>query len=430
MPHFCDSLLTDGVVRARGWLKGKVILATTEHESSLSIAVGELQVDLVGKEMAVVPPHGVMGGIRTLASCAAVVSTAPCSSKKKEAVVFEEHRVLHDFAVRPFTGGCATYTFSIYLPGTLPPSMDFEDMDGVGGSCSVQYRLTAIIAGAQQPPEKRQSAATEWSNALKTEHTLRIVGETLSTKKYPYILQPTCYPLKQSLLNSGHIIAAARVENTHVGKGTSFDFSLACRNKSHQNIQRIDIDVLEEIQWRTAVASASTSFVGRNNDAGQQNLYTMSRTVTLGSYKNLLLDGLQTESLEWGGDPSTGSVSEPPKVDVLTMAEMHNCLLSQRNMVNLRLPSTSRDSYTGKLIKVSHYLQITLVVKEKSGYDPVIKIPLKVFDPPIEGIGHRHTTSRENISTLASTNWQGGATVIDHRPVPVPDLHKEGNPFL
>lgn len=270
-----------------------------------------------------------------------------------------------------------------------------------------------------QPLEKQEPqpaiVTTELNNCMvKTEHPLFVVGETLSHKKYPYILRPTCFPLNShGLFNKGYVTLAARVENTHVSKGGSLDFSLACRNKSRRSVQRVDVHLIEEIQWTDSACAPTTNGSSNENNEDQ---FAMSRTVTLGSCKNLQMDSLRMECWDLTKDPLPLSTTEPPEVDVLTVSEMHNCLSSQNNLVHIRLPSTARESYTGKLIKVSHYLQIALVFKSKHGCDPVLKIPIKVFDQPIEDVNRHHSLLREKIDiTLSSAKWQDEDAVTDHR---------------
>lgn len=435
--HICINAYTDGVVRARGWLKGQVMVSfavtSAAEQQQLSppsvipcLTVGELQVNLVGQELAEIPPHGgggVLCGLRNLASHCTPGGTNSKNRRCKvtEMVIFDEHRVLHDFAQKPVKGGIAmTYPFSIYLPGTLPPSMAFEDKKS-GGACSVQYQLTAKIAVAH-PPEKLVSLTSAvWGESeVSAAHPLCIVGETLSSKTYPHVLKPTYYPLKQGTLGSGCVAVSARVYNTHVGKGSALDFSLTCRNQSHNtNIQRVDVELLEEIQWKASVSATVSTTYGEPQVVNADH-HTMSRTSTLASIKDLNLKDLQKDSIESSlANDTSPLVTELPEVDEITMAEVHNCLLSERNQFQLKVPSTARDSYIGKLIRISHYLQIFLVVRDKPGSDSVIKIPIKVFDPPLGGGSeHLHLPLRLDVSTLAVAQWQDGAKVIDHHHAP------------
>jgi hypothetical protein len=333
----CDfiAFLTDGIVRAQSWLKGRVVLDIRER---MQIGDG-LSIELIGKETSDIPPSILDGCL-----------TWPWQTLN-EHIVFHEYRVIHEFGKTFLGPGMYVYVFSFYLPGNLPPSMNYEEPDRCMG-CSVNYVLKARVG-----------------EYFKAERDLQVVGATLTRKAYPHMLQPTCFPLSSWwLIDYGYLVLGARMENSHVGKGTTLDVSLTSRNKSRVDIERVEVQVVEHIEWKT-------------NKAHQPN---QRRCIAVVDEPNVVLPGLVEEMEDsiyhLGGH-------EQASVDGLMYAQMHGDLTAKRNLLRLPIPSSVRDSYSGKLVKVSHYLKVTPVTKGGPN-NPVVKIPIKIFDLPIESIIH------------------------------------------
>jgi len=335
-------------------LKGHV---KVEVEEKYVPQVGEVKVQLVGKETAALPGGGRLH-----------LGLGTCQEK----IVLDESRI-HAISDEQLCPGTYSYPFSIYLPGLVPPTMKFEE--GSDG-CSVQYMLTATLDQAQ------------------VERSLDVVGAPLSPKLYPYCFQPKIFPLKSMLfMDQGFVVIAAKVENTHVGKGCEIEFSYACRDQSKKDVQRVEIQVIEQIQWRTRYKQHS-------------------RDVLLAHFPSVSLSGLEKEMV---GKPWTDG-GRPDEVDSLMSAEMHADLAAQRNLLKLKLPANARDSYTGKLVKISHHLSITLVMDEKSKSNPSISIPIKVFDPPMEQVAiHSSPKPKHKVfEEVATTVWPEDKVEVEH----------------
>jgi hypothetical protein len=303
----------------------------------------------------------------------------------------EDHVALVDYENAPITTpGSHEYPFSIYLSHDLAPSMSLENDDG---SCSVSYILTADI-----------------QNQCSTERTLHVVGAPYDPcKKHPFYFQPTKFPLKNALgAQSGYLILAAKVDNTHIGKGTPLEFSLACRNHSHQDIQRVEFRLFEVVSW----------------SAGSEKHHKTS----LANFDDVVLDSLFKKGIRADADNSPEEkekessssaatigghwADDLQQVNGRTLAEMHSEVTSPKNVVVVTIPTTAKDSYAGKMIQVSHYLQITLVVKDKPS-DPHVKIPITVLDQPMLESAlhlHRHTheLSCQKVQEVATALWKDG----------------------
>jgi len=371
-------------------------------ESLLQKHSGELHVDLVGLESAYVPAGGVVSALCNIA-------THCHSMAKKEMLVFEEHRCIHDFARTPHQANDAcSFPFSIYLPGNLPPSMVLDDMEG-GGSCGIQYQLTARLGNKDEKVDGKPKQDDDTVLDLHAEHSLRIVGATLSCKKYPYVMQPTVFPVRASLQlpRGGYWILAARVENTHVGKGEDLHLSLSCRNRSEHYIHSVDVRLLETVHWNSSTGAGAVGLAGPTDSPARN-----GKTFTLASYTNLVLDGLHNENQ----DKSSADFQRlPHKINPLECAEMHNDLMSECNTVSIRLPTSARDTYTGKLVQVSHCLRISISVKNKAS-DPQVDIPIRVYDPPMETHSAHVPVPSRTIESIATTKWVDRPAVMHVQP--------------
>lgn len=345
-----QSYYIDGVIRAQSWLKGKVVVEVQER-----MAIGDgVTIELTGKELTHIPSN---------------CFSWPCQTVN-EHVVFEEERRIHNFTKKLLEPGIYSYVFTLYIPGTVPPSMRYEEEDECLG-CSVEYVLKAKIGEIFQAQRK-----------------LKVVGPPLSKKIYPYMVQPTCYPFTSWFMDHGYIVLGARMEDSHVGKGQALEVSFASRNKSRKDIERIEVQVIEQIDWKTNTHQRET------------------RCIPIVDIGNAILPGLVTEK------EIIAMVDERDQasVDGLMYAQMHCDLMAKRNRMQLTIPSWARDSYSGKLLKVSHCLKVTPVTSCKSN-DPVIKIPVKVFDAPIESILH---SSIRFIPDNVTTSWPNEVAVPIH----------------
>jgi hypothetical protein len=301
------SRLIDGVVRAQSWLKGRVVLDVREK---MQIGDG-IHIELEGKESIHIPSAALHG-------CLAW----PCNTAN-EYIVFHEDRVIHEFGNTFIGPGIYSYVFTFYLPGSLPPSMRYEEPDRCMG-CSVNYILKARVGVY-----------------FKAERKIKVVGAPSSTKAYPHMLQPTCFSLSSWwLLDHGYLVLGARMENSHVGKGKTLNVSLTCRNKSRIDIERVEVEVIEQIEWKSS-----------NSQLKQR------RSISVVDKPNVVLPGLFKE-MEEGPTYHAGGHKQA-SVDGLMYAQMHGDLTAKRNLIKLAIPPSARDSYSGKLIKVSHYLKVT-----------------------------------------------------------------------
>jgi hypothetical protein len=321
-----------------------------------------LSIELDGKESTHIPSAALHGCL-----------TWPCNAAN-EYTVFHEDRVIHEFGKTFLGPGMYAYAFTFYLPGSLPPSMNYEEPDRCM-RCNVNYVLKARVG-----------------EFFKAERTIKVIGAPFSTKAYPHMLQPTCFSLSSWwLLDHGYLVLGARMENSHVGKGTTLDVSLTSRNKSRIDIERVEVQVIEQIEWKTSKSQLK-----------------QRRLIAVVDAPNVVLPGLVKEM----EGPMYADGHEQASVGGLMYAQMHGDLTAKRNLLKLAIPSSARDSYSGKLIKVSHYLKVTTVTAGISN-NPVFKIPVKIFDPPIESIIHVPIKPKP---TEVTTSWPDDVSPVHSEP--------------
>jgi hypothetical protein len=321
-----------------------------------------LSIELEGKESTHIPSPVLHGCLPW-----------PCNTAN-EYIVFHEDRVIHEFDNTFLGPGLYSYVFTFYLPGSLPPSMSYEEPDRCMG-CSVNYVLKARVG-----------------QYFKGERKIKVVGAPFSTKAYPHMLQPTCFPLSSWwLLDHGYLVLGARMENSHVGKGKTLDVSLTSRNKSRIDIERVEVQVIEKIEWNTSKSHLK-----------------QKRFIVVLDKPNVILPGLVKEM----EGPTHAGGHQQASVDGLMYAQMHGDLTAKRNLLKLAIPTSARDSYSGKLIKVSHYLKVTTVTAGIPN-NPVFNIPVKIFDPPIESILHVPIKPKP---TEVATSWPDDVNPVHSEP--------------
>eukprot|EP00977_Amphora_coffeiformis_P016705 scaffold5237_cov179-Amphora_coffeaeformis.AAC.18 len=237
--------------------------------------------------------------------------------------------------------------FTIRLPTSLPSSDSFLEDSSVG-SYRIQYKLRARVAGK-----------------AKKETYLRIQSQPLPDERVPCIIQPTNYALSSlRLVNRGRILLAARVEDTHVGRGEHIALHLACHNDSTAELQRVKISLVEELYWTATSTSAAR----------------LHRSRTLFCLRDVTVPGLDK------------SVKTREHVRSLTanqeesFHQLYTELMSGRNKVLIKLPTQMRDTYRGRIVKVIHHLVIDMKT-EKTVTNPSVSIPLRIGEPAVRSSG-------------------------------------------
>jgi hypothetical protein len=375
-------LVVDGVVRARSWVKGQVSIHSNNPGDNM--AVGRLELDLLGTETSTtIVPHGpfrhCMESLTTphFNPLSANVQREP--HKQQDHIFLAESILLTESTVHPTHGdACILYPFSVFLPAALPPTMEHVG-ETDGSYCAVSYRLTAT-ASISLIRDEDETDSTIRMQTFRASRFLYVIGETLSTIHYPFSTYPSSYPIKQGILHRGHIIVAAHAENTHVSKGNSVCFALAIANKSHCDIEYVEVKLIERVSH------------GRNDTEdhwckGNDRRYIKDHSTVLRSYVDWFPEGKY-------GEHCSGVASFRFKEVMPAITEFYKLeelMHAERSQIRVHVPPKARTSYTGKLIDVSHDIEIKVAVKDVPIHcHPRLTIPITVFDRPLKSTCMKH----------------------------------------
>lgn len=330
---------------------------------------------------------------------------------KEKTTALQDGKIIHDKhcffradvqlfnAGKPIQANTYVFPFSIPLPKSLPASRNYEDSRG---SFRIEYNLKLKTQARGKFPNKR---------SFEIVSSLR-VGESV-----PCLLQPkptTTEALGMS--GKGKIFLGAHVKDTNVLRGRDLLFSLACRNESTLKIDRAVVALEEEYYYTTK------TFGGH----GASKIFERDDLKRL---PGIRVVGLHTSEF----DSRT--------IDEETIARrMFKDLKSKGNIISLTIPESSKESYSGIIVQVSHYLRFYVIAKTDSEMYPSIRIPIRIGsehpgtkDIINYGIDHVSETARIKFP-LAKAQPDAivlgrNAGVLDNdesfsMPIPLPDNAK------
>jgi Arrestin (or S-antigen), C-terminal domain len=264
--------------------------------------------------------------------------------RSKDHVFYSVSVPFRDLAKTRLNPGELSLPFVLDLPHHLPSSsMHRLGVGDVG--FQIQYKLRAHMGGCSKSIP------------------VAIAAAALEGPRVPFVMQPTAQPVfSRNGSSQGSVTVAASIYSIHLRKGEKMRVSLCCRNDSLVNIQRVEVKVVELLNW------------------GLKEGYTKTRAhkVTLASIDNLELAGLETrnENKSKLVDGNYPTMEE----QIAKYSTMHDDLASGQNSVELEIPMGARDSYMGVLVDIRHYLKVKFVTGT-FGSQPFIKIPLKIGLP-------------------------------------------------
>ena len=347
----------------------------------------QVKVELLGQEISTTAIPETM-----LASNRFHIKMGDACNLKQTADIFHEESVRRVLEPTLVANKQYQYPFRIYAPSNVAPSMKYKESSASGdkneestSGCSIEYRLTASFLS---------------SHVTKS---IDMVGQPLSAKLHPVTVEPSVVPVvtqnfswkhmvagskhrarkgqdQTELHHHGCLIWAARVKNTHVGKGQDVKLSFALRNASSYDVIKMACKLVEKVAWKT--------------HSGEPRLQT-----------NELEYAIMTNEAFFKHQRATLSrhQSQIVLLDHATDEEMHEELGLLDNTLTIPIPPKCRDSYKGKLIQVSHHLIIEVRTGDTHGKDHkasmTLELPLKVFDPPIadhHSLHHNHSHGKSN----------------------------------
>ena len=242
--------------------------------------------------------------------------------------------------------GKSRYSFIMDLPKDLPSSTVYRVGSGVAGF-NIQYKLSAKFGVTNKTI------------------VVAIAAAKLEKNDAPFIFHPATQ-LISSVHGSkqGSITYAATVQNTNLQKGEELVVALACCNDSSVIIQRVEIKVVELLNWGSREGYSKSSLFKE----------------TLVKEVDVKLPGLQRKNSR------KTKIIDACYRTVETQSRLHAAirddLVSGRNTVKLEVPFRSRDTVSGTLIDIRHYIKIKFVTNGfGSGSQPSIKIPIHIGLP-------------------------------------------------
>ncbi|CAB9497568.1 Arrestin domain containing [Seminavis robusta] len=309
----------EGVARAGCELGGTVVLQVDQESTG-----GKIEVELVGKEKAI-RKKGPMD------LC-------------KDHVFFTATVPVSDLSRSRLNPGEMRLPFSVNLPGSLPSSSMHRLGVGDAGF-NIQYKLTARMGSCHKSIP------------------VAIAAAPLEHQRAPFVMQPVTQPvISVKGKNLGSICVAASVQNIHIRKGEQLRLSLSCRNDSLVKIQRVEVKMVELLNWGLKEGYSKTK---------------VNKT-TLANIDDLKLPGLEREN---ANKSNIVEVNHPTMEEqIAKYTSMHDNLASGTSSVELECPIRAKDSYAGVLVDIRHYLKAKFIT-DTYGVQPSIKIPLKIGLP-------------------------------------------------
>jgi hypothetical protein len=253
--------------------------------------------------------------------------------------------ILRDEGHSDLHPGVYAFTFSLQLSESLPSSMNGAKDNDSQSNWRIQYKVSVTASNRQGTVQKQG------------ERYLVIASSRLPNTRVPARIPPTSESI-EGLLNKkqGMLSFGAYVKDAHVGRGLPLEIYLAARNHSTATIHRVECKLREKVTW-----------------TAQPHSETNKRTIALIHDVDVpgILRGKQSKSdvEEW-------------KRSGIDLQDILRDLEQGANKITLPIPWGCRDSFRGSLIRIEHYLKITIFTKMLVK-NPEVRIPLKVGFPPI-----------------------------------------------
>lgn len=261
--------------------------------------------------------------------------------------------------------GTYTFPFEFYLPTTLPTSMDGSTNEG---TWKIHYELTVHTTHIQN---------------LITQPIL-VASAPLPNGKVPAIIKPALFPVQGFPFKRGNLAIGVRVEDVHVGRGTQLALHLATRNIATASIHRVEIKLLECIEYYA--------------DKQKEEL---TRTLLCKEDVDNLPGIVRDKVGRYISKHDNDTVEDELK-------SLYEDLFSNENGITLDLPYACRDSYAGRIVRISHKLVITM--HTKSGVNnPDISIPVQIGYSPVP-----EEDNDEEDKESAITAKSGGVTDVEN----------------
>ena len=171
------------------------------------------------------------------------------------------------------------------------------------------------------------------------------------------------------LKNEGSMTWAAGTNDTRVGKGESLTINLGIKNDSLAKLERVTCKLKQNVEWHTARHSSTNKSIIRSS--------SFSKTDSMNAKSKNQLKLMKTSKK---GAKLVGSTTQRPDKPLTAYEEILHSVQEGNNKLSFPIPDYVCQSYTGRLMKIRHYISIK--AKTPSCYtDPKIHIPIEIVSP-------------------------------------------------
>ena len=295
--------------------------------------------------------------------------------------------------------GTYVFPFHVQLPPSLPSSTYYPTHDNRPRSkmrFRIQYKLVATLC--QPGGSKRSSSCCQkylWIRAAEPDPPPPVT---------PCLLEPVAQTVPSRGLfrgKAGLFLFGAAVENCNLSNNGDFiQLHVACRNDSSTPMERVQIQVLERLQWGTATKNNAVTTVvdeqtGRARRASAAATLRQTDAIALVTLRDVQLPGLAAARERkgvlqsvvgaiMGSGGNGGKLSQQQQLQ----RQVYDDLVSGQHRIRIQLPSSTtggsaacavRESYSGQLVQIHHVLRIEFQAAAALRHQtPVVEIPLHV----------------------------------------------------
>jgi hypothetical protein len=209
------------------------------------------------------------------------------------------------------------------------------------------------------------------------ERVFLVASAPLPADIVPCIIQPTTHELKSfGFSNKGFLSVGASVENSRIGRGQTLRVSVASRNDTSVDIERVRVKLVELIEYRAEEEKETIKV-------------ELQKLKDIDDLPGLIKTHAEEMAVRRSIRQGLGRNIET------THQEIYEDLVSGENQFDVVVPKNARDSYDGSLITISHYLKISFFTNALVE-NPSTKIPIVIGNPRDPELQDLQATRRPN----------------------------------
>uniref|UniRef100_A0A7S1VDU3 Arrestin C-terminal-like domain-containing protein n=1 Tax=Grammatophora oceanica TaxID=210454 RepID=A0A7S1VDU3_9STRA len=336
-------------------LSGSFRMSTTNETQQFEGVAGAPLSGTIHLDMAEAMPKKTTGNHRITIQ---LVGREITGNRDGKTTRIEEHNIYKDEVVlkelNRIDAKSYFFAFTFDLPKSLPTSFDRVDL--TKSTCKIDYKLVFAINGKHK--------------VLKNVSMRGVIAEAIK----PFQVQPRSQirnPLGLGKGNAGEVSLHVTVSDTQVDRGDVVNVSIAYHNSSLKlKIQDVTVKLVEH-RWVEAK--------GTDESENKELLAVKERL------PNLTRKDVQKSSASSSSSSSASSVSDSSE-DSPQPHDMDGAIAAQfvpegevlgYGSITVKVPEATMDTYSGKLISVSHSLKVKLRTPAFME-NPSVTIPLTI----------------------------------------------------